>query len=167
MPPTSAPPRIASARMAPAARVDEGGAGGAFIPLPCHPRARRATRPVQGRRGTQTRRIVPVWHLVNPALRIAARAPPPIRDLARGLIGGGTVSGGSTAIHEQIFIADRASLDHAQDLMTRFGQGAGTEAAARAERSRDLGNLVHFCRWRQVERLILLLDLEEIVGTVH
>jgi len=41
------------------------------------------------------------------------------------------------------------------------------EAQARAERSRDLGNALHFCRWRQIERLILLLGAERAIGAVH
>lgn len=70
-------------------------------------------------------------------------------------------------MHEQFFIADRASLDHAAELIARFGDNAGLEAAARAEKSRELGNVVHFCRWRQVERMILLLARDEAVGTIH
>lgn len=70
-------------------------------------------------------------------------------------------------IHEQLFIADRAAIDHADDLMARFGLDAGLEAAARAERSRDRGNLIHFCHWRQIERLILMLSHDEALGTVH
>ncbi len=65
------------------------------------------------------------------------------------------------------FVADRATLDRAAELMARFGVAAGIEAAARADRSRDLGNVVHFCRWRQVERLIVLLSAREACGTVH
>lgn len=68
---------------------------------------------------------------------------------------------------EIFFIADRATLDGATDLIARFGDHAPLEAAALAGRSRDLGNLVHFCRWRQVERVIALLELEEATGTVH
>ena len=41
------------------------------------------------------------------------------------------------------------------------------EAATRAERSRDLGNVAHFCHWRQIERMILLLSAEEAIGTIH
>jgi hypothetical protein len=68
---------------------------------------------------------------------------------------------------EQFFIADRATLDGATDLIARFGDHATLEAAALADRSRDLGNLVHFCRWRQVERVILMLGMAEAAGTVH
>lgn len=65
------------------------------------------------------------------------------------------------------FVADRASVSEAAELIRRFGEDAGSEAAARADRSRDLGNLVHFCRWRQIERLIVLLSVGHAVGTIH
>ena len=55
------------------------------------------------------------------------------------------------------YLADRSELTHATDLITVFGGDAGQEAAARANRSRDLGNYLHFCRWRQIERLIALV----------
>lgn len=67
----------------------------------------------------------------------------------------------------QLFLADRSSVDAAQDLIATFGDDAGFEAAARADKSRDLGNHLHFCRWRQIERLIVLLSLGRVVGTVH
>ena len=41
------------------------------------------------------------------------------------------------------------------------------EAAIRAGHMRDIGNHVHFCRWRQTERLVELLASDEVVGTVH
>ncbi len=65
------------------------------------------------------------------------------------------------------FVSDRAMLAQATDLLARFGLEATMEAAARADRSRDLGNVVHFCRWRQVERLVALLSADEAIGTVH
>lgn len=58
-------------------------------------------------------------------------------------------------------------MDRAQELIAAFGDGAGLEAAARADRSRDNGNVLHFCRWRQVERIILLLTYAEPMGTIH
>lgn len=65
------------------------------------------------------------------------------------------------------YLADtRPHLD-AAELLTLFGAEAATEAAARAARSRTLGNHVHFCRWRQVERLIAVLDTGAAAGTVH
>lgn len=65
------------------------------------------------------------------------------------------------------YVADRTLLADANDLIARFGGEAGMAAAARADRSRDLGNVVHFCRWRQVERLVVLLTALEPIGTVH
>ena len=51
--------------------------------------------------------------------------------------------------------------------MARFGQHAQSEAAQRADRSRSLGNVIHFCHWRQVERTIEMLNVAEATGTVH
>lgn len=65
------------------------------------------------------------------------------------------------------FLPDRLAVSDAHELIASFGDDAGFEAAARADRSRDIGNHLHFCRWRQIERLILLLSSDEAVGTVH
>lgn len=65
------------------------------------------------------------------------------------------------------FVADRQSVVDAHDLMARFGDDAGFEAAARADASRDIGNVSHYCRWRQIERLILILTHPDPVGTIH
>lgn len=65
------------------------------------------------------------------------------------------------------YLADtRPHLD-AAELLAMFGAEAATEAAARAVRSRTLGNHLHFCRWRQVERLIAVLDNGHAAGTIH
>jgi hypothetical protein len=65
------------------------------------------------------------------------------------------------------FIHSRLALADASDLMERFGDAAGFEAAARAQRSRDLGNVVRFCHWRQIERVIATLSSDEVRGSVH
>ena len=65
------------------------------------------------------------------------------------------------------FIHGRLALAHASELIERYGDDAGLEAAARAERSRDVGNLGHFCHWRQIERVIATLSSEEVRGTIH
>ena len=65
------------------------------------------------------------------------------------------------------FLPDRRSFDDAADLIARYGDNAGYEAAIRADRSRDLGNHIHFCHWRQIERLIVLMSVDEPIGTVH
>lgn len=65
------------------------------------------------------------------------------------------------------FIHGRLSLDDATELMERFGEDARLEAAIRADRSRDDGNVARFCHWRQIERVIATLNSEEVIGTVH
>lgn len=55
----------------------------------------------------------------------------------------------------------------AEALIDRFGTAAGLEAADRAEASRNVGNHLHYCRWRQIERLIIMLSLETTLGTIH
>lgn len=64
-------------------------------------------------------------------------------------------------------IADRKTLDDATALMAAFGNFAGSEAAQRADRSRDRGNAILFCHWRQVERLIVALSVDRAIGTIH
>jgi hypothetical protein len=65
------------------------------------------------------------------------------------------------------FIHGRLALADAADLIDRYGNDAAFEAAARAERSRDDGNIVRFCHWRQIERVIATLTSDEVTGTLH
>lgn len=65
------------------------------------------------------------------------------------------------------YLSSRKSFEDAQDLISRYGDNAGFEAAALADYSRDVGNHIRFCHWRQIERLIILLAADEAVGTVH
>jgi len=65
------------------------------------------------------------------------------------------------------YVASRDDVADALALIALFGEGASFEAQARADRSRDLGNAIHFCRWRQIERLITLLDEGRPAGAVH
>jgi hypothetical protein len=65
------------------------------------------------------------------------------------------------------FIHGRVALADASELIARYGDDAGFEAAARAERSRDDGNVARFCHWRQIERVIASLSSDEVQGTVH
>jgi len=65
------------------------------------------------------------------------------------------------------YLAEPAQVYDAAELIARFGDDAGIEAATRADRSRDVGNTLHFCRWRQIERLIVLMSVGRAVGTVH
>lgn len=65
------------------------------------------------------------------------------------------------------YLADRRSFEDAAELMARYGDNAGYEAAARADRSREIGNHIHFCRWRQIERFIVLMTAECPLGSVQ
>jgi hypothetical protein len=65
------------------------------------------------------------------------------------------------------FIHGRLALADATDLIERYGEEARLEAAARAERSRDDGNVARFCHWRHIERVIATLSCDEVRGTVH
>ena len=65
------------------------------------------------------------------------------------------------------YISGRPALADAAELIDRFGDDAGLEAAVRAERSRDAGNVIRFCHWRQIERVIVTLSSEEVRGSVH
>lgn len=65
------------------------------------------------------------------------------------------------------YVADRQTVVDADALITTFGDDAGFEAASRAESSRDLGNVIAFCRWRQIERLIAVLARPDTIGTIH
>jgi hypothetical protein len=65
------------------------------------------------------------------------------------------------------FIHGRIALADATDLIERFGEAAPSEAAERARRSRDDGNLVRFCHWRQIERVIATLSSGTATGTIH
>lgn len=66
-----------------------------------------------------------------------------------------------------LFINGRLALDDASALIERYGDEAAFEAAARAEQSRDDGNVVRFCHWRHIERVIATLSSDEVCGTVH
>jgi hypothetical protein len=64
-------------------------------------------------------------------------------------------------------VADRAAWTEASELMVLFGEHAQLEAAVRAHRSRTIGNLIDFCRWRSIERAIEVLSNEQAIGTIH
>ncbi|WP_205480247.1 hypothetical protein [Sphingomonas arenae] len=68
---------------------------------------------------------------------------------------------------DSLFIAGRSALRDAHELIDRFGDDAGYEAAIRAEQSRDSGNVLRFCHWRQIERVIATLSNDEVRGTIH
>ena len=68
---------------------------------------------------------------------------------------------------ENLYIPGRGALDDATLLIAQYGDDAGYEAASRADHSRDLGNVMRFCHWRQIERVIAALASDEVDGTVH
>ena len=71
-------------------------------------------------------------------------------------------------MQQYVHLPDATAAAEAAELIAQFGDHAAFEAAARANHSRGLGNVVHFCRWRQIERMINLLtavDPGEI--TIH
>jgi hypothetical protein len=59
------------------------------------------------------------------------------------------------------------AVNDAFALIDLFGPDASGKAAARAREARDIGNHVRFCHWRQIGRLIELLDRAEAIGTIH
>ena len=65
-----------------------------------------------------------------------------------------------------LYVEQRDVIE-AQALMDNYGKTAGIEAADRAEASRNIGNHIQFCRWRQIERLIIMLSVQTTLGTVH
>ena len=73
----------------------------------------------------------------------------------------------SSALMDSPFIHSRVALADASELIERYGDDAGFEAAIRAERSRDEGNVARFCHWRQIERVIATLSSDEPQGTIH
>jgi hypothetical protein len=70
-------------------------------------------------------------------------------------------------LHHNVHITGRGAFAEAADLISDFGDHAVSEARRRAGQSRDLGNVVHFCRWREVERMIGTLGLEASAGLIH
>lgn len=70
-------------------------------------------------------------------------------------------------MHSHIHLTGPADAAEAAELITRFGIHAATEAASRADQSRDRGNVVHFCRWRQIERMVVLLASGRGAATLH
>lgn len=64
-------------------------------------------------------------------------------------------------VQHHVHLPDATAAAEAAELISQFGEHAAFEAAARANHSRGLGNVVHFCRWRQIERMINLLTAED------
>lgn len=55
------------------------------------------------------------------------------------------------------YLSDAGALRDAEHLIASLGGEAENEANARAARSREIGNHLSFCRWRQIGRLIAFL----------
>ena len=68
---------------------------------------------------------------------------------------------------DTLFIAGRAALSDAAELIDHYGDQAVLAAAQRAEQSRNADNVLRYCHWRQIERMIAVLDSDEVQGTVH
>jgi hypothetical protein len=68
---------------------------------------------------------------------------------------------------DHVYLPDRAAAADAAELISLFGSHAASEAAARARTSRGLGNLVHYCRWRSIERMIERLGAGAAGATIH
>lgn len=69
-------------------------------------------------------------------------------------------------MHLPLFVEPR-DVSEAQLLMAHYGDSAGLEASERAEASRNIGNHLAYCRWRQIERLVIMLSLQSSIGTIH
>lgn len=62
--------------------------------------------------------------------------------------------GRESHLQDYIHLPDRTAVADADALISRFGEHAASEAARLAGVSRSLGNVVNYCRWRQIERMI-------------
>jgi len=82
-------------------------------------------------------------------------------------VGSRETAGCYAAVMDAPFIHGRLALADASDLIDRYGEEAAFIAAARAEQSRDDGNVARFCHWRQIERVIATLSSDEVRGTIH
>jgi hypothetical protein len=54
------------------------------------------------------------------------------------------------------FLSGRSTVERAETLLRDHGRGAVTAAKARAMAARANDNAVHYCDWRDVERLCAL-----------
>ena len=65
------------------------------------------------------------------------------------------------------YISSRAAYNEACQLLSAYGDMAGDHAIKRAEQARSVGNHVHFCHWRQIERLLVIMAIDRSIGTIH
>jgi hypothetical protein len=100
----------------------------------------------------------------SPGERLVKHGLARFRNLA--LLPRGEREGAGERLRHQTVFAGAAYAEAAA-LIERLGDYAASEAALRADRSRELGNVVHFCRWREVARLIDLIRDDAVIGAVH
>lgn len=143
MTPPTVPAMIAPARIEPAARV-----GAVAIAAPCHRAAGRASTGVVNALFSSLVRQTATGSWLEPTRSPATPAKGP-------------------TLQPHVHVHDRAAFAEATALIARFGELAASEAAQRAEHSRGVGNVVNFCRWRQIERTIHMLCADAVTGTVH
>lgn len=132
-----------------------GGVLGEVIARLCHVPRRYASVPLRDRRNARPQTVYLRLAHLSVGAAIVARWLQPSRVQARGKF-----------MSYLPYLANR-DVNDAAELIALFGDDAGFEAAARADKSRDVGNYINFCRWRQIERLIVLLSVGRAVGTVH
>lgn len=65
------------------------------------------------------------------------------------------------------YIPNRQTYDEACQMLEYFGDAAGVEAQERAETARSVGNHIHFCHYRQIERLLVIMNMDFCIGTLH
>ncbi|MES2903023.1 MAG: hypothetical protein V4696_02455 [Pseudomonadota bacterium] len=68
---------------------------------------------------------------------------------------------------QDVFITGRGAVTDALSLVDEFGLDAPMAAAMRAVQSREAGNVLKFCHWRQIERLSALLASNNVEGSLH
>ena len=90
-----------------------------------------------------------------------------VNALLTSFVGSRVTAAGLSGRMDALFITGRAALADAAELLERFGDQAELAAAARAETSREAGNVTRFCHWRQIERVIATLSSDQVGGTVH
>lgn len=64
-------------------------------------------------------------------------------------------------------VSGRVAGELAAEMLALFGAEAASEASRRASKSRNIGNALGYCTWRQAERLIEQLTATKGQFTVH
>jgi hypothetical protein len=112
-------------------------------------------------------RFVPPWDRVNIAFTSQHAVRKAFSDHGTRHVCGFASHGKGLGLEEIFYIANRNSIDQADELIRQFGSLAIDEAAARSRHYRELGNAIRFCEWRQIERFLSVVTLDTAVGTVH